>query len=423
MNVRIEKSIAQGKITAPPSKSLAHRYIICAALSDGTSTISNVDMSEDIKATLDCIRTMGAKVTVDKTTVVINGIGSLENDKNNDLIFKCRESGSTMRFFMGLAMYLGNKSYFYGSETLRKRPFGIYEEICKNQGIEFTREEDRILIEGQLNPGRYEIKGNISSQFITGLLFSLPMFDDDSTIHLIEPIESRSYIDLTLQALKYFGVSVVWANDTDLYIKGSQKYKPMDISVEGDCSNAAFLDAFNMIDGKVEVQGVNPDTLQGDRVYYELFRQLASPDMILIDDSAVADANIRKNHTIDISDCPDLGPVLFAVAAANKGGIFTGTRRLKIKESDRGTVMCSELKKFGINSSIEENDIVIYGSDKPAVPEVILDGHNDHRIVMSEAILLSITGGEIEGAQAVTKSYPGFFEDIKSLGIKVSELS
>ena len=407
MNAIIEQSIAKGSVTAPPSKSLAHRYIICAALSNGVSKIRNVDLSEDIKATLDCIRALGAKVDIDGDLVTIEGINAADlvnnksADKKEEVIFKCRESGSTMRFFMGLAMFFGLPSKFYGSQTLRNRPFGIYEDICGKQNIEFVRQGDYIFLNGQISPGEYNIKGNISSQFITGLMFIMPLLKENSIIKLIPPVESRSYINLTIQALSYYGVEAYWQGENDIVIKGNQCYKAHNETVEGDASNAAFLEAFNYIGGSVDVMGCNPDTLQGDAVYGKLFDKLK---------------DCNSDEAIDISDCPDLGPVLFAVAACLNGGYFTGTRRLKMKESDRGTVMCAELAKFGISSSISENEITISGGCltkaselSKHLPTEVLDGHNDHRIVMSLAIMLSLTGGQISGAQAVTKSYPGFF--------------
>lgn len=415
MDVTIACSKAAGSIKVPPSKSLAHRYIICAALADGESHVSNVDFSEDIKATIDCIKALGAGVDIDGDTVRIQGIAAGDFAEkglhNSDKIvdFMCRESGSTMRFFMGIAMLLGIKAAFYGSSTLRNRPFGIYEKICKEQEIVFVREEDYISVKGKLKSGEYVIAGNISSQFITGLMFVLPLLENDSVIKLIPPVESRSYIDLTIQALGYFGVEAVWEGDETLVLKGGQKYVAKDIAVEGDCSNAAFLEALNTVGGNVELKGLNPDSIQGDRVYDAVFKQLADTET----------DKFKAENAIDISDCPDLGPILFAVAAATGGGIFTGTRRLKIKESDRGTVMCKELSKFGIKSKMEENTITIYNNEL-CKPTEALDGHNDHRIVMSMAVLSTITGGYIKGAQAVRKSYPGFFEDIKALGIEVT---
>lgn len=399
MRAIINVSTAQGKVSAPPSKSLAHRYIISAALSEGTSVISNVQFSEDIKATISCIKTLGADATVDGSTVTVKGNGGKWPE--GVLEFNCNESGSTMRFFMGIAMITGRKSYFYGSETLRNRPFGVYEDICKDQGVTFTKEENRILIDGTIKAGIYKIPGNISSQFISGLLFALPLLSEDSVIELIPPVESINYIDLTIQALRAFNVDVKWGENYRLEIKGAKEYVSADTVVEGDFSNAAFLDAFNTIGGQVETEGLNNESLQGDKVYREYFEEL-----------------VKGHATLDISDCPDLGPILMSVAAANHGGLFTGTRRLKIKESNRGLVMCEELKKFGVGSRMEENEIEINGNELKA-PTEALDGHNDHRIVMSMSFLCTITGGQVNGVQAVRKSYPEFFDVIKNLGIEV----
>ena len=397
MQVTINKSTAKGIVKAPASKSMAHRYIVCAGLSKGESTVTNVDFSEDIKATLNCIESLGAKVEKGDNYAKVTGV----IEYPTEVIFNCNESGSTMRFFMGIAMGLGIKAKFYGSKTLLSRPFSIYEEIIKNVGGTFERHEDYIYVDAKLKPNTFMIQANISSQFISGLLFSLPLLNGDSKIELIPPVESRSYINLTLEALDSFGVKVSWDTDTLLYVKGNREYKPKTIEVEGDYSNAAFLDAFNYLGGNVQVTGLKETSLQGDKVYKEYLEKLK-----------------KENATLDISDCPDLGPVLMAMAAALNGAKFVGTKRLKIKESDRGSVMCAELSKFGIESKIYENEIEIIKGELNA-PTEVLSGHNDHRIVMSLSLLLSKTGGKIDEPEAVRKSYPGFFEDIKKLGIEV----
>lgn len=401
MNITIEKSTAKGTESAPPSKSMAHRYLICAALSGEGGNVSYLEMSQDIEATLDCIQSMGAKVSYDKEkdSYSITGIEDIKNMPSTE--FKCRESGSTLRFFIPISMLSDSEKTFYGSKTLLTRPLSVYEEICAKQGISFYKDENCVKVKGALKPGVFDIKGNISSQFISGLLFTLPLLSGDSEIRLIPPVDSKSYIDLTLMALSKFGVTVTWKDDTTLFVKGNQKYTKTDIRVEGDYSNAAFLDAFNYIGGDVRVEGLDSESLQGDRVYKQHFETLS-----------------KENATIDISDCPDLGPVLFMVAAVHHGGVFTGTRRLKIKESDRGAVMCKELSKFGIESKQEEDTITIYASELKK-PDEIVCGHNDHRIVMSMSLLLSLTGGTVDDAEAVNKSYPSFFEVIKKLGIEV----
>ena len=243
----------------------------------------------------------------------------------------------------------------------------------------------------------------MSSQFITGLLYALPLKDKDSRIVFTTKVESASYIDLTLCAMKEFGVKVEKRNDGSLFIPGGQSYKAAHVVTEGDYSNAAFLDIYNIMGGDVKVKGLLNTSLQGDRVYRELFERLS-----------------KERAVIDISDCPDLGPILFVAAAMNHGALFTGTKRLKIKESDRGSVMCAELSKFGVKTKIEENSIEIEKCELK-VPGEAISGHNDHRIVMAFTTILSLTGGRLEGAEAVRKSFPDYFERIKELGIEVSE--
>ena len=400
MNKTINKSIAKGTVKVPPSKSMAHRYIICAGLSKGVSTITNVDYSEDIKATIDCIKALGVKVEAKESSIIIDGSNVSNKADISQIDFMCRESGSTMRFFMGIAMTLPCISNFYGSETLRNRPFGIYEDILnKNDEVSFSKQEDKIVIRGGIKENDFEIAGNISSQFVTGLLLALSLKKEGGKITLIPPVESRSYINMTIQAMREFGIDVDWESENVLRVKENQTYIARDIEVEGDYSNAAFLDAFNFIGGDVKVEGLNPKSLQGDKVYLECFEKLK-----------------KEKATIDIADCPDLGPVLFSVAAANHGGIFTSTARLKIKESDRGSVMCEELAKLGVKTHMEENSIEIEGNGISS-PSELLSGHNDHRIVMSLSLLLTLVGGTITEAEAVRKSYPGFFDDIGKLGV------
>ena len=399
MKVTINRSVAKGRITAPPSKSILHRYIICASLSEGQSIIDNVDLSKDIEASIKCARSLGARIEITDKKMTVSGIDP--KMITGPVRFDCNESGSTMRFFMGIAMGLGCDSLFYGSDTLLQRPMGIYEDICREQEILFERHSDHIRIFGKLKPGTFDVPGNISSQFITGLMFALPMLDNESLIRILPPVESRSYIDLTLDALAKFGIDVISGRDEEYRISGGQRYLSTDTIAEGDQSNAAFLDAFNLFGGEVMVEGLRTDSLQGDRVYTDLFEKLKG-----------------KDACIDISDCPDLGPILMGTAALKNGAVFTGTKRLKIKESDRGSVMCRELAKMGVRTKMEEDRITVFKSDLHA-PDADIDSHNDHRIAMTFSVLLSVMGGTISGAEAVRKSYPGFYDDISSLGIKI----
>lgn len=399
MKVKFDISKPQGRITAPPSKSMAHRMLICGGLAKGRSVVRGIAPSEDVMATLDCLEALGAKYSYDGNTVIIDGIEEFGKTENE---LKCRESGSTLRFFIPLCMLGKGGAYLSGSETLLKRPLDVYKNICEKQGIIFENDGRKIHVKGKLSGGEYKVAGNISSQFISGLLFALPLNDCDSTINIVPPIESLSYINLTIEALKLFGVDIKWADERTLYIKGSQSYKPCETEVEGDYSNSAFFAAMDLLGGDVGIDGLKSDSLQGDRVYTRLFEQLA-----------------KGTAAINISDCPDLGPVLMAVAAAKSGGVFTGTKRLKIKESNRGQAMAEELGKFGVSVKVEEDTIVVYPVEFHR-PDNILSGHNDHRIVMSLCVLLLLTGGELEGAEAVKKSMPDFFEKLEQLGVKMN---
>ena len=401
MDIKIAPSKAVGEFTAPPSKSLAHRALIFGALSE-KSVIKNVAFSKDIEATLNCLKSLGASVLVNENTVTVGGL-DLQNIPENAKL-PCFESGSTLRFFLPLCMAAGKKITHYGAKRLFERPLTVYSKIAKEQGIEFFKTEDRVTVCGNLKSGEYSVEGNISSQFITGLLIALPLLSGNSRLEVTGKFESASYIDLTLQTMEEYGI-IINRNGNVFEIKGNQKPKNSDLTVEGDCSNAAFLEAFNYLGGNVAVKGLNQNTLQCDRVYKDIFAGLKN--------------GVKE---FDLSDCPDLAPVCFAVAAALDGGVFTGTARLKIKESDRATAMQTELSKFGINVFVEENRVIV---EKGILrkPDKVLNSHNDHRIAMALSLLCTLTGGTVAGAEAVSKSYPDFFSKIQSLGIDVNEVN
>jgi len=398
MKIKIEKGLARGSVKAPPSKSYAHRLLICAALSQGESRIEGISQSEDVKATLDCIRALGIDFTKTGDTVSINGMMG-----DGEYIFNCRESGSTLRFFIPIALLSGKTCVFTGTERLMARGIGLYEELLASCGITFIKEKDRITAKGRLKPGYFSLRGDVSSQYISGLLFALPLLDGDSVISITTELESAPYVDITIECLRSFGVEIEKGSNT-YYIRGKQAYKPCSVTVEGDYSNAAFLDGFNILGGDVSVLGLNENSLQGDKIYREYFKLIKS-----------------GTPTVDISACPDLGPVLFALASACNGATFVGTKRLKIKESDRAEAMKAELMKLGVKVEIFENSVKVSGGAK--APEGELNGHNDHRIVMALALLLSRFGGVIDGCEAVSKSYPDFFDIICKLGIGSEFLS
>lgn len=397
MNAKFKPCKLKGNIDAPPSKSMAHRYLIGAALSGEDCTLSGVDYSEDILATLDCLKALGAEVTVNDDTVTIHPKNFM---KSHSPVLECRESGSTLRFLIPLALCLGREVVFKGSARLLERPLSIYEELCKENGFLFRKNENSITVCGNFKSGTYRLKGDISSQFITGLLFALVCRNEDAKIEIIPPFESRSYVNLTLSALRSFGADVSFRDEYTLAVKPSKLHGFSD-RIEGDYSNAAFLDAFNLLGSDVTVNNLKADSLQGDRVYKDYFFKIE-----------------QGTPTLDISDCPDLGPILFAIAALKNGATFTGTDRLKAKESDRGMAMHEELSKLGGGLLFGDNMITV-PKQELTYGGTVLSGHNDHRIVMAMSMILSQIGGEISGIEAVRKSYPGFFDDIRRLGAEV----
>ena len=371
---------------------MAHRLLLCAGLAQGESIVRGLAPSEDVKATIDCLRALGASVDIEDGCATIKGANPLNAES---AVLPCRESGSTLRFFIPLCMLSGNEIKLTGSKTLLKRPLSIYADIASERNLPFAADESGVCVAGPLEPGVFEMVGNVSSQFVSGLLFALPLLTDDSIIRLRPPVESRSYIDMTLSALRTFGIDATWLDETTIAIPGNQRYRAQNMTVEGDWSNAAFFLALG-----VDVEGLDDNSLQGDKICADYFARLDAGDAQL-----------------DISNCPDLGPILFAYAAMHDGATFTGTDRLRIKESDRGAAMRDELRKFGVDVLIGDNRIVV-GSGLHA-PTESLDGHNDHRIVMALSVLCTQTGGTIHGAEAVAKSYPNFFEQLHRAGIEL----
>lgn len=399
MKVTFKSCKPQGTVSAPPSKSMAHRLILCSALSDGESTVGNISLSEDIEATLRCIKALGAKYEVCGDTLKITGTDVSLSQPQTAL--DCGESGSTLRFFVPLSWVSGNRFEFTGAKSLMNRPQSEYEAICKKQGVRFKLGDDYILTKGKMKGGSFIVSGSVSSQFISGLLFALPLLEGDSEIMILPPVESKPYIDMTIDTLKLFGVTVERESLTEIKIKGSQRYASGDFSVEGDYSNAAFFDALNLLGGDVKVTGLDENSRQGDKVYREIFK--------LINDGT---------PEIELSDCPDLGPVSFALAAAKNGAVFTGIRRLRLKESDRISAMARELEKFGVKCDIDEDKAVVHAETLHA-PTQELESHNDHRVAMALSVLLCHTGGTLNSAQAVNKSMPDFFQRLSSLGVQI----
>lgn len=402
MKVKILPSKTSGEVSAPPSKSFAHRYLIGSVLSRGKCVIKNIADSDDISATLSCIEQLGGSVTKDGNTVTV--IPTKEKQIEN-AVFDCKESGSTLRFFIPVVLATGAKNCtFSGSERLLARGIKEYEKLFENSDVKINSDEKSIEISGKLTAGNYEISGEVSSQYTTGMLFALSVLDGKSTLKITGNAESRAYVDMTIKVLKDFGADIAEPERNFFEINGKGRLSPGEFTVEGDWSNAAFLIALSRLVGTISVSGLNENSVQGDRF-----------------SSVAFDALDGENAEIDLKDCPDLAPILFAYAAYKNGGKFTNTRRLRVKESDRANVMAEELKKFGANVKVYENSVEIEKTQlKP--PIVPLCGHNDHRIVMALSVLAAVFGAEIDGAEAVNKSYPDFFRVIKKAGVNVYEI-
>ena len=402
MKVKILPSKTSGEVSAPPSKSFAHRYLIGSVLSRGKCVIKNIADSDDISATLSCIEQLGGSVTKDGNIVTV--IPTNEKQIEN-AVFDCKESGSTLRFFIPVVLATGAKNCtFLGSERLLARGIKEYEKLFENSDVTIKSDEKSIEVNGTLSAGNYEISGEVSSQYTTGRLFALSRLSGKSTLKITGNAESRAYVDMTIKVLKDFGADITETEKNFFEINGKGRLSPGEFTVEGDWSNAAFLIALSRLLGTISISGLNENSVQGDRFL-----------------SVAFDALDGENAEIDLKDCPDLAPILFAYAAYINGGRFTNTRRLRVKESDRANVMAEELKKFGANVKVYENSVEIEKTQlKP--PIVPLCGHNDHRIVMALSVLAAVFGAEIDGAEAVNKSYPDFFRVIKKAGVNVYEI-
>ena len=402
MKVKILPSKTSGEVSAPPSKSFAHRYLIGSVLSCGKCVIKNIADSDDISATLSCIEQLGGSVT--KVGNIVTVIPTNEKQIEN-AVFDCKESGSTLRFFIPVVLATGAKNCtFLGSERLLARGIKEYEKLFENSDVKIKSDEKSIEVNGTLSAGNYEISGEVSSQYTTGMLFALSVLDGKSTLKITGNAESRAYVDMTIKVLKDFGADITETEKNFFEINGKGRLSPGEFTVEGDWSNAAFLIALSRLVGTISVSGLNENSVQGDRFC-----------------TATFDALDGENAEIDLKDCPDLAPILFSYAAYKNGGKFINTRRLRVKESDRANVMAEELKKFGANVKVYENSVEIEKTQlKP--PIVPLCGHNDHRIVMALSVLAVVFGAEIDGAEAVNKSYPYFFRVIKKAGVNVYEI-
>jgi len=415
LDIQLFPSNLNGEIKSPSSKSLSHRALICAALSKGKSVIKNIIYSDDIIATIEALELIGAKFEKNNKIVTVLGVKRVKTPSKE---VNCNESGSTLRFLIPLFSLSDKKVIFTGSNSLISRPQTIYQEIFKQDNNFFEINNNKIMVKGSVKARIYYIKGNVSSQFFTGLMFALPLLEEDSTIIVDGKLESKSYIDLTISILEEFGIKIMEL-ENGYFIEGNQIYQPANYTVEGDYSQAAFHLVGGTLSGLVKVNDLSHNSKQGDKAIIEFLKQMKSK-IIYMENGYITELSNTQGTIIDLADCPDLGPIITLLACLSKGkSKIINISRLRLKESDRVFSTVSTLKSLGANIKSTKNEILITG--KPSLKGgVTVDSFNDHRIVMMLSIAALRCEKEIilTNANAVTKSYPGFFEDYKSLGGK-----
>ena len=394
--VILENSNLCGTVTMPPSKSAAHRALACSFLAGGSS-VEPIIASKDMRA-------------------MQQAISALQNGSDT---VDCIESGNTLRFMLPVAAALGRNVTFIGSGRLPERPIGDYLRLFPEHGVKCVSDGKLpVTIEGKLTGGRYEIAGNISSQYITGLLLALPILDEDSEIVLTTKLESKPYVDLTIKVLSDFGVAVE-ETEYGYFVKGKQKYIQRDYVVESDWSQAAFFLAAGAIGGDVTLKGLRADSAQGDKEIVDIIRRFGA-DIEINENGIRCRKSALHGTEIDVTDIPDTVPAIAVTAAFAEGKtVITGAERLRYKESDRIESVVTNLKKMGVQVEETRDGMNITGS---AVHGAQLDGYNDHRIVMafSIAALFASDETEITQADSVNKTYPAFFEDYNKLGGKAN---
>lgn len=406
MDICITPKKLSGSIIPPPSKSMAHRLIISAALSGGVSTLRNVAFSQDIEATLRCMAAMGTGVEqMDESTLRIHGLGHSipQADSPGGLLhFDCGESGSTLRFLIPIALAVVGGGVFTGHGRLMERPQKPYFDLFDEKGIFWKQENGTLTVQGHLTPGEYRLPGNVSSQFFTGLLYALSLLDRPSTIISTTALESVDYINMTIDAMKKAGVHVTVSEDRHAFHVVPAAYQSFDAAVESDWSQAGFWYAANFLDNPVDVQGMNAYSTQGDMIIAKYYWLLARPG---------------ENVDVDLSTCPDLLPPLSVMAAVRSGTTrFVNAARLRIKESDRLATVYAMLTALGCNAEELPDALIVHGG-QPLTGGTV-DGANDHRIVMAAAIAATFCAAPviITGAEAVKKSYPNFWDEYQRLG-------
>lgn len=412
MLARIQPSRLQGSVTVPPSKSMAHRALLCAGLAAGTTQIQGILPSQDMEATCRALTALGASIARQGSLARVQGVAGRPKAPQGPV--DCGESGSTLRFLIPAFALASAPARLTGRGRLPQRPLGPYGAIFHGQGLPFVQDETGVSFQGPLAPGDYTLPGDVSSQFISGLLFALPLLPGDSHIRIQPPFESRGYVNMTLQVMDAFGVQAAFLDGLTLRVPGNQLFTApaAPFLVEGDDSQAAFFLTLDAILGDVLVAGLSLRSIQGDRVMGEILARCGhvpgQPPRPL------------APFVADLGDCPDLGPILMTLGLFCQGeSRLLNAGRLRLKESDRGTAMAQELGKLGGQASLAGDEIRIRQSRLRPGPA--LSSHGDHRIAMALAVaaLGARIPADIQGAEAVEKSYPDFWKDLAAIGARV----
>lgn len=426
MKIEVLNTKLEGKVKIPPSKSMAHRGIICASLSSGVSVVDNIDYSDDINATIDAMVSLGAVIDKNEDKLTITGAFHKDAKRNAARTVDCNESGSTLRFLVPISLLFDGMTKFIGRGNLGKRPLDTYYNIFKEQGIKYNAVDNELnlMVKGRIKAGEFVLPGNISSQFITGLLFTLPLLEGDSKIIISTELESKGYIDLTLSCMKDFGIDIENRDYREFIIKGGQSYNSRNYRVEGDYSQGAFYLSANALGSKIELLDLREDSLQGDKEAIDILERMGAK--FEFKDSITIKENCKLNSTlIDASQCPDIIPVISLVAALSEGRTeIINAGRLRIKECDRLKAVSTELKRLGAKIIEKEEGLIIDGVEE-LEGGIEVWSWKDHRIAMTLAIAATRCKNPIiiKDYECVAKSYPSFFEDYKMLGGKVNEFS
>lgn len=402
MDIKIIPGKLKGTVSIPSSKSMTHRVLIGAALAKGKSVISNVTFSKDIYATIDALKASGADITADGNTVTVNGLSGRCPKK---AVIDCCESGSTLRFMIPVTAALGISAVYRGQGRLPERPITPYLRELPQKGITFDYKNTMpFSVSGKLISGKYSLEGNISSQFITGLMFALPLLDGDSEIILTSPLESKPYADMTIESLKLFGIDIKETLE-GYYIKGGQQYHSADVTVEGDFSQAAFFYVANALGSNIIIENLKKESTQGDKKIVEITENLCYNEN-----------NVPMGFSVNASDIPDLVPILAVLGTyCLDTSKISGAERLKIKESDRLTATAAAINALGGNVTPINDGLII---NNARLIGGTIDSCGDHRIAMCAAIAATICQKPviIKNADSVEKSYPDFFRDYINLG-------